>query len=307
MKSRTLLFGAGQGARQYIANNMLACDVIGFLDNDKTKHGRNFEGLPIYDPHLLHELEYDQVVITTQWALEVQEQLLSELKVDSDKVVLPEKNQLKNPVPFENPKSIELARDIIITLSNMAIAKDVQLVIDFGTLLGIVRDDDVIPWDDDIDFSASVDSEREVELICKSFISKQSSKLSWQLEKLTNNLKQTSGFLIKFTDKNKHYSEFTTSICFRKNEGGNALHMPSLGMWYAPERHFSQSEKLVWRGHNLLVPKDYLEYLSFQYGDWQTPKKNIQLSDYANLRHVSFEDIKKAAMSSELIKSDTKL
>ncbi|MCF2948125.1 LicD family protein [Paraglaciecola aquimarina] len=301
MKERTLLFGAGDGARQYLVNNIANHNLIGFVDNDEAKQGTQFEGAPIYAPSELKNIEFDKIVITTQWALEVQKQLLEELHIEPQKVVLPEKNQLKKLTPFSNQKSLNLAREIVTGLSSLAIQRSVSLSVDFGTLLGIVRDNDIIPWDDDIDFSAPLSSQHEVELLCSDFIKRHSSVLAWSLEKLSNKNGLVAGLLIKFSDKSGSYSEFTTSICFREFKDGNALHMPSLGMWFAPQKHFEQLDIIEWQGQKIQVPNDYKDYLSFQYGDWNTPKKNIQLSDYANLNSVSISEIKEAGFKSEYV------
>ena len=301
MKIRTLLFGAGQGARQYIENNSSSREFVGFLDNDESKHETSFEGLPIYAPFMLGELIYDQIVITTQWALDVQKQLINDFGVDVNKVVLPEKKQLKKPTPFLNPVSLDLARHIVKAINTLAIERELPLATDFGTLLGIVRDDDIIPWDDDIDFSVPVECAEAAEAVCQRFVEEQPRTLFWRLEKLKNNAGKSAGLLIKFTDPNGEVSEFTTSVCFRENVDGNALHMPSLGMWYAPVEYFDQTEVFLWKGVQIQVPKNYLSYLSFVYGDWKVPKKDIQLSDYAHTREVSFEDVKGAAMSCELL------
>ena len=89
MKSRTLLFGAGQGSRQYMENNHDSREFVGFLDNDKKKHGTLFEGLPVHPPEIFDTLLFDEIVISTQWAMEVQHQLLNVLGVAADKVILP--------------------------------------------------------------------------------------------------------------------------------------------------------------------------------------------------------------------------
>lgn len=120
MKSRTLLFGAGQGSRQYMENNHDSREFVGFLDNDKKKHGTLFEGLPVHPPEIFDTLLFDEIVISTQWAMEVQHQLLNVLGVAADKVILPEKNQLKKITPFEHPQTMCLARNIISKISSIA-------------------------------------------------------------------------------------------------------------------------------------------------------------------------------------------
>jgi hypothetical protein len=301
VKIRTLLFGAGEGARRFMLNTASEREFIGFLDNDQRKVGRRFEGLEVHAPGTLHELDFDEIVITTQWALEVQEQLLEELRIDPRRVVLPQKKQLKNITPFANPGSLELGREIITGICSLARSMNIPLVVDFGTLLGLTRDGDIIPWDDDIDFSVPLAHAAAAQRLFQTFIEENSASVDWRIEELVDKQNRVAGLLLKFSDPQGELIEFTTSLCFRLNQNGNSLHMPSLGMWYAPERHFETFELIRWNDIEIQVPWAHRDYLGFQYGDWQTPKKDIQLSDYANLRQVDFADIQEAGFRTRTI------
>lgn len=295
------MFGAGPGACQYIENNTPIREFIGFLDNDTQKHGHIYEGLPIYSPDKIHSLDFEEVVITTQWAIEVQKQLLEKLKVAPTKVILPNKNQLKKVTPFLHSGSISLARNIVKTLNELAVNNKTPLVVDFGTLLGIVRDADIIEWDDDVDLAVPEEYATETESLLKIFVQLNLDGLNWRLEKVADKQNNLVGFLLKFSDPKSDLVPFTTSICLRKCLDGNSLHMPSLGMWFAPQKHFDKVQQIEWHGQSIQVPSEYEEYLTFQYGDWKVPKKDIQLSDYANLNEISFDDVKKASMTSTLV------
>ena len=54
------------------------------------------------------------------------------------------------------------------------------------------------------------------------------------------------------------------------------------------------------------MPIEHEAYLTFQYGDWHTPKKDIQLSDYANLQKVDFADVQRASFTATEIKKTSK-
>ncbi len=55
---RTLIYGAGMSGRQLAAAiaNGGTMKVVGFLDDDRTLHGRTVNGLPVYDPRMLNAL-----------------------------------------------------------------------------------------------------------------------------------------------------------------------------------------------------------------------------------------------------------
>lgn len=301
-KIKTILFGAGSGAANFIANYRVEREFIAILDNNSDKSGSLYEGLPVHLPTILRELEYDEIVITTQWVEEVKVQLRDKEGVAPDKIVIPQKNQLKKPYPFENPNSLELARQVVLGLSQLGLNAGVELVVDFGTLLGIVRDGDIIPWDDDIDFAAPLGSELEIEKILRKFVQTNVHPVHWSIRKVTRNDGVCTCLLLEFSELNETYKPFTSSVSFRENVDGRSLHLPSIGMWYAPEYHFAGADSIEWRGQEILVPKDHLTYLTFQYGDWQTPVKDIQFDDYAHIQSVSFEEVKAAGIKVENLK-----
>ncbi|WP_299074829.1 LicD family protein [uncultured Paraglaciecola sp.] len=299
MKIKTLLFGAGAGAITFIHNTQAQREFIGFIDNDKAKHGKQLAGLHIYPPSSIENFDFDEIVISTQWALDVQRQLLDNCQIPPEKVLLPQKNLFKKIQPFANLASLQLGRTIIGELSELAVIRKLPLVVDFGTLLGLTRDGDIIPWDDDIDFSAPVEYAKNVELLLSEFVRTNKQLANWKVEKVVNKINQKVGFLLTFDDQLNRLSQFTTSLCLRQNNNGMSEHMPSLGMWSAPSIHFEQVDMMQWQGKQIQVPHQHREYLSYQYGDWITPKKDIQLSDYDNLQQVEFADIQAAGFTAQ--------
>ena len=289
---KTVLFGAGLGATQYIANFQHERDFIAIFDNDENKHGSAVSGIPIKHPNEILTTDFEELVIVSQYVKDIKRQLLEDIGLPETRIVTPQKNKLKNPRPFENPNSMSLAREIVCVFNQMAIEASYPLSLDFGTLLGIVRDKDIIAWDDDIDFAAPVNTEDRAFSLCEQFIEKQSNNLRWKAEKIFNNQGVCTCILLTFESNNEDYKSFITSICFREEKENKSLHLPSLGMWYSPALHFQTLETIDWNGQTLQVPAKYKEYLSFLYGDWQTPKKDIQFDDYANLQSVSMDEIK---------------
>lgn len=296
MKISTIIFGAGEGARKFLNHQSSEWDIIAVVDNDLSKHGLSFEAFTVSPPSIIETLDYDQIIIATQWAKEVQEQLIHLLHVNPDKIKIPPKSMLKKvQKPFEHEPTRELARSIIKHLSNSAYQHNIPLLVDFGTLLGLVRDNDVIAWDDDVDFSIP-------------FLPQDDTILKW-LERtvlamelpvklsIHSKLQDTTPFnySLDFYDDMKAletFEPFITSISFRHIKDDHSIHLPSGGMWYAPKKHFETYEILKWKDCAIQVPSSYEAYLTFLYGDWKTPKKNITMADYAHLGAVDFQELK---------------
>ncbi|WP_111976520.1 LicD family protein [Algibacillus agarilyticus] len=302
-KIKSLLFGAGAGAGTFMANTEHEREFIGLVDNDLNKIGKTINGLYVYAPTELSEIAFEEIVITTQWALEVEKQLLEQLLIPRSKVILPPKNQLKKITPFYHTQTLALGRDIIMQLSFFAAQINLPLVADFGTLLGLIRDKDIIAWDDDIDMSLPAGSHDALEGVLNSFISASQHEVEWRFERIVDKDKQPTSYLLMFTDPKGQLIEFKTSFSFRQNESGKSIHLPSLGMWYAPEVHFNATESILFHGVSVKTPVRPNEYLTFLYGDWLIPKKNIQMSDYAHTQPVDFDDIQNAGFCVEVGKS----
>lgn len=304
MSIKTVLFGAGGGASQYL--DSIDTDeriFIAILDNDPAKVGTQVAGLKVLAPESIVELDFDQIVITTQWSMEVYGQLTESLGVDKNKVLIPKKKTLKalKAEPFRNPETLAFGQRIITNLCRLAASQDVPLIVDFGTLLGIIRDGDIIPWDDDIDFAIAKDKAPALVHVLKAFIAESPDKVEWRIEELKSQSGETLGLLLRFTDHSGVHTSFSTSFGFREFKDGVAHHMPSLGMWHGPEKHFLTFEKIDWMGTKINIPCEHDAYLTYQYGDWKTPKQDMQLSDYANLNKVDFNDIKSASPKTYLV------
>lgn len=287
-----LLFGSGNGAKEYLLKNKDK-NILAILDNDIKKHNSYFEGIKIHSPKEINNFTFDKIVIVSQWARDIYEQLINELKVDKEKIYIPVKKDIKNTNrPFEDEQTIDLAREIIKHISYNAFQDNIPILVDFGTLLGIVRDGDVIQWDDDVDFSITEDVFKIDFSMWISEVIKQFNgpiKISIRSKTIDN---VNVSYLLEFINKTEHikFRNFLISISLRKNVENNSIHLPSGGMWYAPQKHFSKYEILEWKGEKIFVPYDYKNYLTFLYGDWETPKKDITMTDYANLGKVDYNE-----------------
>ncbi len=299
MKIKTLLFGAGAGVVNYIKNNTTTCEFLAIVDNDQAKQSRFIHGLEVIPPQQIVNYDFQQIVITTQWSMEVKQQLINKLNIGEDKVIIPPKNQLKKITPFLHSETLALGQSIIKLLAECARDAKVPFVVDFGTLLGLVRDGDIINWDDDIDFSLPEEYADEAQLVIENCIARMKEpfpSLIWSLSRCKDKSGVVQGYVFEFKDSANKLIEFKTSICLRRFENGYAMHMPSLGMWFAPEKYFKESDKIEWQDCQIPTPAYFREYLTFVYGDWQKPKRDIQISDYAHINNVTFAQIKEAGL-----------
>ena len=173
-------------------------------------------------------------------------------------------------------------------------------------MLGIVRDGHLIPWDDDVDLSVPYEYAQQVHELLHDFVKTRAALADWCLAEIKDGTGNTVGLWLQFNKNDTDLTEFTTSICFRRNVAGYSQYMASLGMWYAPQEHFESTASILWKGQEIMAPCDPQKYLSFVYKEWQTPVKNIDLGAYANLNKVDFEDIENARIQSSIAVGEKK-
>lgn len=282
---KIVIFGTGEGSKRFLEKNKDNFDVIAAFDNDLNKHGAYLNDIKIYNPSKIKNFEFDEIIIVSQWAKDIYLQLTENLNIDKNKIKVPPKKEIKEANrPFEDKNTRELAINIIKNFSKLAMRDNIVLYLDFGTLLGIVRDGNIIEWDDDIDFSIS---NTDKDLI-DSWLRKNLDNFNLPVKIIIEKIKEV-GYSIGFNNQDSNYKNFQISLSFRENENENSIHLPSKGMWYAPKKHFENFEIISFMGEEVFVPYDYKNYLTFLYGDWKIPKKDITMLDYANLGKVDYE------------------
>lgn len=300
------LFGAGAGAKALLKKLPPENKVCGIIDNDHERQGTEFSGVTILSLEQALKQPFDSILITTQWVHDVVEQLL-EYGVPADKIDVPPKHMLRNSLPFTFPENLALARKLISYLCVDAMASDQYLVVDFGTLLGILREGDIISWDDDVDFSIRAADAETFSLWLVTSLRRCELPGEWSLRVQYDGDNRMVSILLKII-LDKGIPPFTVSFACRETIDGESIHLSSLGMWFAPATHFEATAvryECFWG--SVLVPADADAYLRFVYGNWRTPCEQMKTTDYAHVRVRTFVDFKQARLHLKELAHSTEL
>jgi lipopolysaccharide cholinephosphotransferase len=148
----------------------------------------------------------------------------------------------------------------------------VNFALDGGTLLGIVREDRFLPWDNDLDLVV-LSSERDrlasamMRFLAKGFsvtnkpFLKNSGPVcrgDWRICKVRNHWILLD-IIIKYPDGD-HYAWEVVETLKR-----------------VPKKFYDTYDSIDFRGKRYPIPAFAEEYLTFRYGDWRTPKQDYDV------------------------------
>lgn len=146
-------FGAGDYFRDL--KDYLDYEISFVVDNQENKWGDTISGCAIKSPDWLKENKdiVEKIIITSMFQRDIFNQLTNTMDFEESKIIIPDKSTV--PPLFLDEKVRQQALEIVFFIAELISNYRFSIWADFGTLLGLVRDGDLIPWDDDIDFSCA--------------------------------------------------------------------------------------------------------------------------------------------------------
>ncbi|NJD11652.1 MAG: LicD family protein [Gemmatimonadetes bacterium] len=177
---------------------------------------------------------------------------------------------------------MKVARTLLFDVIDLLEANDIAYHLEGGTLLGIVRDGDLLPWDHDVDLSVPEESgsallKLRAPLLAKGYrFSVRRSRIAvgpirkgalWLCK-----VKPLYGYFRKAIDP--RYPLVILDIFVKIRDAEHTYWRAKGRAMRVANRYYSSYETITFAGRTLRVPNDYRAYLTEKYGDWSVPVRN---------------------------------
>lgn len=257
----TVLWGAGSGLEFWLERLGTPTNCI-IVDVDEEKVGQRFRGIEIYHVGSLTNLSerVEEIIVMHSDAVAVRELIRSSQALQHCKVTFPPKRLLSADA-FSSTEEQEAALLWACDFFRGTEFAGLTPTLEFGALLGLMRSNSLIPWDNDIDVSFAAESYDSVAQFVRRWSTATGSS--------TQGLRITHPEFLFFID-----------ICFRRSANGGMSHSTAGPLGSVPEECLFPRRALV-AVPDLFGPAQPERYLQAVYGDgWKTPDASFSFADY---------------------------
>ncbi len=175
------------------------------------------------------------------------------------------------------------AVELLLTVTGILDSNNIPYHLEGGTLLGLARDGQLIPWDTDIDISICSDHYSTAASALK-----QLKKSRWRVK--TRSMKEkgicwnaNSPRIIKIKNRHPYIPILPGDLCldiFIKYSDKQYTYWKAGEHIMRVNREFYQGcDSITFMGCRLKTPNNYQQYLSLKYGDWKTPQQDWHFSN----------------------------
>ena len=182
----------------------------------------------------------------------------------------------------------QVAKQMLKDITSLLGELDVTCFLEFGTLLGIIREDRLLPWDTDLDISITdADLQKVVDNKRKFW------KIGYRIRfrRFKNDIgsyKKGEIRIIKVQTRKWYFfkdkSILDIFIMKREDDGHTFVvnDKPHI-LKTIPVDFHDKFSKINFAGKSFTIPSNHESYLEYIYGDWRTPKKEFDFKYEGNV------------------------
>ncbi|MFG6687181.1 LicD family protein [Mariniflexile sp. HNIBRBA6329] len=150
-----------------------------------------------------------------------------------------------------------------------------------GTLLGIRRENRLLPWDNDIDISMMVSEKSKLDNFHNQLKQKKYRVRFRLFQESIPPFKQGDIRMIKIRER-RFFGLLKGTVCLdvfiKYPKDDNSYWEIDNKVKCVPSKFYSSFKAINFKGHDYSIPEFTDEYLTYRYGDWETPIKDWDTS-----------------------------
>ncbi len=203
---------------------------------------------------------------------------IDDFAIVEDKIiknVLPKKVTRAQPtikIKLHEKKYHQRMKNMLLQTIDILQENNIPHWLEGGTLLGIIRDGDLIPWDYDADLGIPGDCGQKVLNIRRKFlpkylVKKKTIKSNW----LPSDIRVIK---IKTTlEKLKQINFHIDLFCMYKVDNTHRW-IDNNALKHVDKKFHEKLDTIKWEGSEVNIPSYVEEYLKIRYGNWKVPSQN---------------------------------
>ena len=182
-----------------------------------------------------------------------------------------------------NFKNIQKARNMLFCSTDFLNKYNIPYFLEGGTLLGIVRDGDLLPWDHDVDISINYQDAEKFDKLRWKFYFKGYRVTRRRGIQSYGPIKPNDYRIFKMKPIGLSFFKLFFPVLaqkmvvldiFVKTNDDTHTYWQSMGkILRVNKSHYQSSEVVELNGRKLSAPFNYKDYLTAKYGDWSIPVK----------------------------------
>jgi len=182
-----------------------------------------------------------------------------------------------------NVKNLKKAKEMLFLSTNFLNKNGIKYYLEGGTLLGIVRDGDLLPWDHDVDISIDYSDALKLDKLRWRFYLKGYRVTCRKGIQSYGPIKPNDYRIFKMKPLGFAFLKiFFPAIAdkmvvldiFVKTTDHSHTYWQSMGKILRVDKsHYDSQDTVVLNGVSLTTPNNYKDYLTAKYGNWALPVK----------------------------------
>ena len=181
------------------------------------------------------------------------------------------------------------ARKLLLRVASLLDKHKIIYHLEGGTLLGIVRNKDLLPWDSDLDISIMEENTNQLMKLRFQFLleglilSKRFSKFNYESIRRGTlcliKIKPLVPYLIRLLIPNFSKGYIPLDVFIKSNNKTHTFWQAEERVMRVDRKYYDGYETIEFLNHVLKCPTHHRDYLTQKYGDWSVPVKEWKCSE----------------------------